>query len=134
MEKRKPLFAAFLFSLAILSSGFFASAGEVSQRDPGLIGMWQPLNAAANEGVSVAFFDGGNFEMDMNGDGKGEVRGSYNLAGDQIRFIERKGTSDRCDGTGTYSYVITSGFLRYYPVEDNCNPRMALNAGVWKKI
>jgi len=132
MEKRKPLFAAVLFSFAILSSGFFATASEVTQRDAGLIGMWQPVNAA-NEGISVAFFDGGNFEIDLNGDGSGEVHGTYAVAGDKIRFIERK-DSERCNGTGVYSYVISSGFLRYYPVDDNCSQRMEHNAGVWKKI
>lgn len=133
MEKRKPFLAAALFSFAILSSGFFATAGEAPQRDASLIGMWQPVNSSVDSS-SVAFYDGGTFVMDMNGDGKDEIRGNYVVSSDhKIRFVERKG-SDKCAASGVYSYVITSGFLRYYPVDDSCPDRIKRNMSVWKKL
>lgn len=132
MEKKKTFFAAVLFSAAILSSGFFATAGEAPRWDANLMGIWQPIDTAAGH-MSMAFHDGGRYEMDLDGDGNGEVLGSYFLSGDEIRLANQKGAVE-CDGEGTYSYVISSNFLRYYPIDDNCKERLRLHAGVWRKV
>ena len=102
--------------------------GQVRPDDPALVGSWTAV-APSGRTATLTFRAGGFFEIEFQGDETIDVFGRYEVAGNELRFVDENGVAacpEREFGTGRYSFRVRGGELELDLVQDRCDGRASI--------
>ena len=93
-----------------------------------------PVGSYISGPYTLKFEPNGSFRVIKSG--VALVEGTYRVNGDQLQITDKRGPF-ACTGkglaTGTYTWSVETGTLRFSKVQDNCSDRAQSFTEPWKK-
>jgi hypothetical protein len=102
--------------------------GQAAQADSALVGSWI-ATALSGRAATLTFRAGGFFEIEFQGDETIDVFGRYQVAGNELRFVDENGVAACAEpefGAGRYSFRIRGDELELDAIQDRCDGRAAI--------
>lgn len=97
-----------------------------------LIGKWKHPKIT---GLTIELKEDMSYEVDNEGDGVIDVRGTYALAGNDFIFNDKTGEMACTKAKGVYTFKVVITTLRFDKKEDDCPSREgALDGVTWEKV
>jgi len=129
--KTKLLCSVIILSLIISACDFGTNTRQENTRkiDNPILGKW--IKEGHNGSMSLEFKDNGTVEGDLGMDQTIDVVDAYEIKGDTISFVDKKG--QMCSGIGTYKIYQTDYYLAFDLIKDDCGGRIKQTMGYWTK-
>jgi hypothetical protein len=119
--------AAFFISCKQSPGDNVSERASENLTDSPLVGEW--MRMSYNGPLRIHFKKDGTVEYDFNNDGKIEVTSTFDVKDDTIVFTDREGKT--CPEPGTYQLDLTSHYLSFNLIDDNCGGRIKKVMAFW---
>lgn len=129
-----PRFAAVLALAALALAGCADYPEHVVQtdlHDPALHGTWVADRQEHQDRIRITFQWNGEFEVDMKGDPRPEVVGTWEASDGTLTLYEADWQMPCGRIQGTYRYTTTTDRISFLKVEDACPVRAAELSKDW---
>ncbi len=113
----------------------FAVAEDRSEKVSSAVhGRWIQEQPGGGQGAAVVFESPGLYSVDLNDDGKVDIKGIYLIEGGVIVLRDTQIDSQGCASTdGAYRFSISNDMLSFSLIKDSCSVRSEALSHSWRK-